>query len=222
MCFMTDRPLAEFPLALFEYRAVFEQPVFAAFERPMVIADALFAAFREWNLLFENITLRSLPMTANDLQVACDLLNKRVTFTVSVGGISLLVTNPNWTEAPLIRNIMQRGLVGAEAGAKGVIKELIATQTMHVKAPGKSVQELTARFRPNVGGPGMQKEVKGFGFCIYGQEISWLVDLSALYSDAIFVRIIRIFGPSISFEEIAAALYKDEIEIFDLLGLRIE
>ena len=67
-----------------------------------------------------------------------------------------------------------------------------------------------------------QVEVKGFGFCVYGQETIWVVDLSALYADAIFVRATRVFDASISFEQIAALLYKDEVAIFDLLELRIE
>jgi hypothetical protein len=46
--------------------------------------------------------------------------------------------------------------------------------------------------------------------------------LSALYNEAIFVRINRVFGPSISFEEIATVLYKDESEIFDVLELKVE
>jgi hypothetical protein len=218
---MMERPAAEFLSSLFEYRATFEPPVFAVFERPTVIAEALYGAFREWNLALENISIRSVPMTANDLQVACDLLNKKVTFTISVGSATLQVTNPNWSEVSQMQSILRQGLLAVAVGTGASLKEQLATLTMHAKGPGKSAKELTSRFRPNVAGP-FQNEERGFGFCSYGQEGSWLVDLSALYNEAIFVRINRVFGPSISFEEIATVLYKDESEIFDVLELKVE
>ena len=55
----------------------------------------------------------------------------------------------------------------------------------------------------------------------YGEDISWLVDLSAVYPDAFFVRIIRVFEPSKSAEEMATSLYKDEHDILNLLELNV-
>lgn len=216
-----ERPLAEFVSSFIEYKVTFEAPVFTAFEQPTTIAEALHTAFHEWNPAFENLTFRSLPTSANDLQVGCDLFNKRVTFTISPGSGTLLMLNPNWAEAQLVQKLAASGVYAAgRIGAKP--KEQTVTLTMHVKAPGKSAKDLTARFRPDIKGPEMDREVRGFGFCVYGQEALWVVDLSALYADAVFIRAARSFDASISFEQIAALLYKDEVQIFDLLELRIE
>jgi hypothetical protein len=48
------------------------------------------------------------------------------------------------------------------------------------------------------------------------------VDSSALYPGALFLRITRTLGPSISFEEIAAGVRKDEDNLLELLELRVD
>ncbi len=219
---MTAKILADIPLSVFEYRAVFQYPIFAAFEKPTVIAAALYEAFREWNVTFENITLRSAPATANELHVGCDLFNKRVVFAVMVSAASLIVTNPNWSEAALVQAINNRGMSAVQSSTQGVVKEQIVTLAMHLKPKGKSIKEITSRFRLLDSGPGIDDRVRGFGFSVYGEEMSWLIDLSAGYSDALFLRINRVFGASTPFEEIAATLFKDEEAILNILELKVD
>jgi hypothetical protein len=93
---------------------------------------------------------------------------------------------------------------------------------MHLRPQGKSLKEITERFRLLDSGPGIDDRVRGFGFSVYGEDISWLVDLSAVYSDALFLRINRVFGASIPFEEIATTLFKDEEAILNILELRVD
>ena len=217
---MSEKAAAECLFTTLEYRAIFENPIFSAFEKPTSIADILYHAFLEWNPAFDNINFRSIPSTANDLQVSCDLFNKRLTFAVQVSGCVLTVTNPNWSEVELIQNIMQRGL-GAMAAITGeTIKNQTTVLVIHLKAKGKSRLELTERFRPPIGLP--VKRESAFGFCVYGDDISWLIDLSAVYPDAVFVRIFRIFEASIPIEEISKTLYNDEHELLGLMELSIE
>ena len=113
---MAEKTLAETPLCVFEYRATFQDPIFAAFERPAIIADALYRSFREWNVTFENISWKALPVNASDLQIVCDLFNKKVTFTVMLGVVSVLVTNPSGSEAALIEAIVRSGMSAVQAG----------------------------------------------------------------------------------------------------------
>lgn len=92
---MAEKVPAEFLLTTLEYRAIFVDPIFSAFEKPTGIADILYHTFHDWDPTFDNINFRSIPSTANDLQVSCDLFNKRVIFAVQVNGCVLTVTNPN-------------------------------------------------------------------------------------------------------------------------------
>ena len=218
---MSEKVQAEFLLTTFEYRTIFVDPIFSAFEKPTAIGDVLYHALREWGPTFDNISFRSIPSTANDLQVTCDLLNKRVTFAVHVYGCVVTMTNPNWSEAQLIRNLIEKG-VGAVEGITGaVVKIRTAALAVHIKGQGKSRQERINRFRPAVADLLPVKNESGFGFCVYGEDISWLIDLSQVYPDALFVRIIRMFDASISNEEVSSTLYKDEEKLLDLLELSI-
>jgi len=217
---MADKAPAEFLMSSLEYRAVFREPIFSAFETRTEIVKVLYDAFREWNVTFEDITLRSVVMTANDLQVGCDLLSKRVTFTVMLNSCTLVVTNPNWSEAPLIQQLVERGL-GAVHAIGGAVWNQTVTLAMHIRGAGQSRLERTARFRPSLtGGPPTKKEL-GFAFCVYADDISWLIDLSAVYSDALFVKIVRSFEASITFDQIGATLYNDEREVLDLVELTL-
>ena len=216
---MSEKVPAEFLLPTFEYRTVFVDPIFSAFEKPTGIAHVLYHALSEWNPTLDYINLRSIPSTANDLQVSCDLFSKRLTFAVQVNGCVLTVTNTNWSEAELIQSIVKKGVGAVEAITGGVVKTQTALLAMHVRGPGQSRQERMERFRPSIGLP-VRKE-SGFGFCAYGEDISWLIDLSAVYADALFVRIFRIFDASTSIEEISTTLYNDEEKLLDLLELSI-
>ena len=219
---MAEKTPAEIPLCVFEYRATFQDPIFAAFERPEIIAGALYHSFREWNVTFENISWKALPVNASDLQIVCDLFNKRVTFTVTLGVVSVLVTNPNWSEAALIEAIVRSGMSAVQTSTNGLTKEQGATLALHLKPQGESTEEVTARFRAIPSGPGIDKDTRAFGFSVYGRDITWLVDLSAIYPGSVFVRTTRVFGPSIPFEEIARSLKKDEDDILEILQLRID
>src|SRR6266571_1528309 len=107
---MAERTPAEIRLSLVEYRAIFEEPIFLPFERPTLIADALYRFFRQWYVSLENISWKTLPANANEVQLTCDLFNKRMTFTVMLGVVSLLVTNPNWSEVELVAGIARAGM----------------------------------------------------------------------------------------------------------------
>lgn len=219
---MAEKTPAEISLCVFEYRSTFQDPIFAAFERPAIIADALYRSFREWNVTFENISWKALPVNANDLQIVCELFNRRVTFTVMLGVVNVLVTNPNWSEVALIEALVRSGMDAVQASTNGITREQGVTLALHLKPQGKSTGEVTARFRAIPSGPGIDKDTKAFAFSVYGRDITWLVDLSAIYPGAVFVRTSRVFGPSIPFEEIARSLKKDEDDILEILELRVD
>src|SRR5437016_5277531 len=54
-CRMSEKVPAEFLLTTFEYRVIFADPIFAAFEKPTAIADILYHTLSEWNPTFDNI-----------------------------------------------------------------------------------------------------------------------------------------------------------------------
>lgn len=216
---VADKTLAAFPLSTFEYKVLLADPIFAAFDTPTKIAESIFRAFREWNVAFENITFRTFSSSANDLQVGCDFGDKRVSFVIQVQSCTLTVTNPNWSEAELIKTLMRQGIFAMGESTKGVPRRQSAVLAMHVGGLGLTRADRLAKFRPSIDFP--MKSDGGFGFCLYGENCSWLIDLSGIYGDALFVRIDRAFDASIPIDEVAASLYKDELKILDLLDLSL-
>jgi hypothetical protein len=66
------------------------------------------------------------------------------------------------------------------------------------------------------------EEIRSGGFSVYTDNSSLVVDRSTLYSDSLFIRLTRTLRPETSFEDLAPALNKDEENVLELLGLRLD
>lgn len=95
------------------------------------------------------------------------------------------------------------------------------TLNMHLTPQGKTVREITKRFSP------LDQErddgsVRAFGFSIYRNESSCIVDLSLMYENSLFVRLIRNFDKSRPVDEIGSALRTDQASLLSWLQLKLD
>ena len=219
---MSEKTKAEVLLAFLEYRAFYREPLFEAWGQHGTLVHSLFQAFREWDLRLENITAKENPANASEIQVNFNLLNWKAVFSLGIGSVGLVVTNPNWSEVELIVKIGHAGLRALLETSKAQIDRQTATLSMHLKPQGRSVVDLTSKFVHPETGKTLTTSPKGFGFSVYGDQSSYVVDLSASYSDALFVRITRTFGSSVQLEEIAKELDRDEHRVLNILDLDVD
>ena len=63
--------------------------------------------------------------------------------------------------------------------------------------------------------------VSSLGFAVHRDDLVWVVDKSAAFANALFVRLDRWFGTDDSFEQIARQLNDDEGKLLDMLGLEV-
>lgn len=219
---MAERTPAEVPLSFFEYRAFYREPLFEIWGQHGGLVHAVYQAFREWNVSLENVTGKENPANASEMQVNFNLLNWKVVFSVGIGSAALFVTNPDWSEAELIAKIARAGLEAVVRSSKVEIEKQLVTLSMHLRPKGKSVREITSKYVHTDVGKLIPDRIRGFGFSVYGEESSWVIDLSASHADALFVRITRSFAGSIPLEDIAVELDKDEGKLMDMLQLSFD
>lgn len=219
---MSEPKRAEVRLSFLEYRAIFRDPIFEALSGAGDIALALFHAFRPWQVGLENISWRLYPANASEVQISCELLNRKVVFSVGLGSASVFVTDPVWSEADRIRQITSAGMeaVGKSTEAKTETQTL--TLAMHVKPLAQSIRSITSGYL-RMEHPRSQKgQPRGYGFSVYWDDCSWVVDTSALYPDALFIRIARSFKPEAPLEEVVAGLDSEQAEVLKMLQLELQ
>jgi hypothetical protein len=210
-----------FPLTYFEYKATFADPLFELWSAPdRALQKALYKALTPWGITLDNVLFPTQPKNTAEWQLTFNLLQHRSSITLGIGGITLSVNNPDWSQAGLVSAIAGAA-VGAVRGAGGTsLANQITTLAMHLTPLGTTARHIMAPFvnlregvRSRLGEP------KNLGFSIYGQSAVWVVDASAVFSESLFVRLLRTHGGDIGIAEILEALEGDERGILSMLGL---
>lgn len=208
-------------LAFLEFQAVYESPDFEISRRPTVMS-AVFEALRPWNITLTNVSMKENPANVGEVAIVFSLEYGRITLSVGIGASTLVVTNPDWSQEQLISEIAMAGLQALQSTGGVRFRQYLLNLVMHVKPEHRTLREISADFlsfrSPKISGP----TVKARGFSVYADDFSWVVDSSAMYEGALFLKILRSFGISASFQEMAAALRADQNELLGALHLTVD
>lgn len=220
---MPKKTHADIPLgsSFFEYRATYKQPVFDQdFNRRC--SGALFHALRNWNVSLQSIYHRQNPTNWAEIGTTFTLFGGRMAFTVGLGSTVFSMKDPSWSEEELVTNVVKAGMPAVLSSGDIALENQSATIAMHVKPISGSIREYVSGLAvpavPELSG----SDVRAYGFSVYRHDSSWVVDASALYPEALFLRIDQFLGPTVSFEEIASKLRNDETRLLDLLNLEVD
>jgi len=215
---MADKIAALVQMPLFGHRALFRDPVFDADDKAL---SAVYSAFKPWNIALENITLKENPATLGEEATTFSLFSGRFLFNVNAGGCGLLVRDPNWSEADLIMNIAGAGIAAVLGATHGVVDKQVASITMHLTPRTGTIREITSPFVKIDADHFPGGSIKSFGFSLYREDFTWVVDASAAFPNSLFLRMDRWFRPDISLEQIARQLNEDEAKVLSVLGLEV-
>ncbi len=212
---------AQVLLAFAEWQATYNEPAFDLSAKAAAIMSALFQAFQPWNVGLSNISGRQNPANAADVGILVSLLNERATFSVGIAAATLIVKNPRWSEAEGLGQIGTVGFEAVEASIGSVIRELSMSLSIHLKPSVRTIYEISKGF---VNLPLLPPDgtVKCYGFSVYGEEFSWIVDSSALYDETLFFKITRRFGRNASFAELVGRIRSDQLELLGMLNLEVD
>lgn len=209
-------------LAFLEFQAVYGSPKFEFSTQGSAVTSAVFEAFRPWNITLANISANQNPSNAGEVAIVFSLQNSQLTFSVGIGAATLLVTNPDWSQEQFISQIAMAGLQAVQSGAGVTFRQYQISLLIHVKPEHRTLREISADFlsfkSPRISSP----TVKARGFSVYADDFSWVVDSSAMYEGALFLKIVRTFEASVSFPDMAQALRADQEELLGALKLKVD
>src|ERR1700734_619040 len=176
---MSEKTHADIPLSFFEYRAIYQDPVFNIQKMYWDVSQAVFRAFRPWNISLENVSYKVNPTNYSEVSSTFTLLGGRVAFTISLGQTVLVVKDPNWSEAEFIMTLLKAGMA-AVSGASGVtIEKQRASVLMHVRPVSGAIKDFVLGFGKFGRSELLGEDVRSYGISVYREESNWVVDASA-------------------------------------------
>lgn len=218
---MADSVPTRFAYSFLELKTTFQEPLFVPLWTPeSPTARSLFLALRDWGASLENVGIRQQISNMNELQLNFNLPRFSTTVQLTVGTMAVFVNNPSWDQAGQIIQIATAALGAVRDSASIRLQNHQLSLAMHLMPSKRTPREITSQFlsieQSTIASLG---ETRNFGFSIYGTESAWIVDASALYADALFVKIVRTFAAETTVPQMASVLEKEEKQLLQLLGL---
>jgi hypothetical protein len=219
---LAETDYAEIALSFLEYKATYREPIFEAWDRKGMLAIAIFRALREWGVELENISTRPDSADISEIQITVDLLNREARFSVGIGAVNLFVINPHLKEPGISIGLARAGLEAVLSSANASLDKQLLTKAVHVSPQGRPIHDITSKFVRLDSHLKLGENVRAYGFSVYTENGSWVVDASGLYPEALFIRLSRTFGAEVTFETLVDWMNTDEKSVLELLQLRLE
>ena len=206
--------------SLLEHRVDFAEPILAKWDPQGSLAPALIGAFRPWNLSLENVSWKSLPNNAAEIEIKFDLMPGKMAFHVALGNARLWVQSPTRSETQLYADVAEAGVGALRASVAAIIQTHTASLSQHVQPTGASILGLTSKF-VQWKTQTESASVRCYGFSVYRDDGFYVVDASAAFKDSLFIRIARTFPGDTAFLAMADRIYEDEDRVLDELQLEL-
>ena len=219
---MLDKVHADVLSSFLDYRVAYREPVFDFLRLYGQISQSVFRAFREWNVTIENISSKQNPNSLSDISTTFTLPGGRIAFSVGLGMSNLFVSNPNWSEAGMIAKVAQAGVTAVVGATGAIVDQQKASIAMHLRPTAGSIKDAVSNLLRLSADELQTEDVRAYGVSIYRKDSTWIVDASATYQDALFMRIDRIWDSQMPLDEGAAQLQADETRVLDLLRLEVD
>ena len=193
---MADKIPAQVQLPFFAYRLLFKDPLFDLDQLDSVAAKAAFVAFRPWNVTLENVSLKEDAANMSEEATNFSLLGGKMTFGITPGGCHITVNNPSWSEVGLITDVTTAGTQAVLKSTGAGVERQVASIAMHLSPESAKALDITSKFvkldlRDVRGAP-----VQSLGFAVHRDDLVWVVDKSAAFPNALFVRLIGGLEPT--------------------------
>jgi hypothetical protein len=205
-----------------EYGSSFKEPITSMWygARQGEVVGAMLKALSPWHLRLDNISWNQGPKNLAEAQVTFAVPSLLASIQLGVGGINTSAINPDWSQAAQFVSLFQT----AVDTLKSVVTQELSTQQttlgFHVVPDKRPFRDSLSRF-VNVANLGVE-DAKMSGVSAYYTDSSFVIDGSAAFPDAVFIKLNRTYSGNVRFEEMADTIHRDEEKILRLLGLKLQ
>ena len=214
--------IAEIHQAFFEYRANFKEPITGLWYggKQGEIIKSLLTALSPWRVGLENVTWNQAAKNASEIQLTIGVPSLIAGIQFGLGGLTMSVLNPDWSRAPQYVSLFQTSLDELRASVGEEVQSQQTTLAFHVKPGKEPFRDILAKF-VNAKSLGSE-DAAMFGVSVYYNDHSLVIDGSALFPGNAFVKLLRSFLPEKRFEEMTKAIFADEEQVLQKLGLKLQ
>lgn len=215
----------EIPYGIVEYTARFQEPIIEAWENRDRIVAAVLAALKPWGFMLDGVELKSQGEKLSEHGVIFRRTippsppNPARSIAVTVGTIFVSAANLDWTEAEDFIAAVSAGITAIKETAKPAIQSQHVGLGVHLQLKSGSVSRVTTPLLSSGATKLLDGEIRTAGIILTREKSSVVVDASAVYSNALFVRMFREHPATTTLPQIAEALRNDEKQLFELLRL---
>jgi hypothetical protein len=215
----------EIPYGLFEYTAKFKEPIIEAWEDRSKIVATVLTALKPWGFALDGVEVKSHGEKLGEHGIIFRRTNPPSppsparSIAVSLGTIFISAANVDWTEADDLAAAMSAGITAIREFARPQIESQHVALGMHIQLKASSVKDVTAPLLSGLATQLLDGEIKTAGVILTREQSSLVIDTSAAYANALFVRLFRQHSGQTSLQQIAEILRRDENSLLETLGL---
>jgi hypothetical protein len=210
---------ADIPLGVVEYVFVFKTPIFDAWKDLTRLIATVLAKLDSFGFRFDGVEIKQPEKLSERLIVFRRSSGSLFTFNVGIGRMWYYAENLDWTEADQAISCMSAGITALKEASNCEVASQTLTLAMHVQFKDKPVAGVTAPLLSSAALGLLDGEVKVHGIILIRDKATILIDASAGFANAIFVKIVREHLASTNLSDAAERLRKDEISLFETLGI---
>ena len=168
----------------------------------------------------ENISWNQAAKNLGEAQLTFGVPSLLAAIQVGVAGLTMNVLNADWSRAPQFVSLLQTGVDTLKATIGQDLQSQQTTLGFHVRPGTKPFREILSQF-VNAKLLGSE-DAAMFGVSVYYRDFLFVIDRSAVFSDGVFIKLIRVFPAATRSEEMAGTIHKDEETVLHRLGFKLQ
>jgi hypothetical protein len=215
----------EIPYSLVEYTAKFEKPIVNVWDQRAAIIANVLSALQPWGFTLEGVEIKTRSEKLSEHGVVFRRTipqTPAMSLALTFGTIFISAANLDWTEADDFVSAMMTGISAIRESFDPTISSQQVALGMHIQLKAGSVKDVTTPLLSASAAKLMDGGIKTAGIILMREKSSILIDASAAYANALFVRIIREHSADALLPEMAERLRQDEEQLFDVLSFEGE
>lgn len=213
--------LITIPISIFEITIEYETPSVRLLVDRTPVIQALFEAFKPWNLEIDDIEIIDQGKNS-DKGLKYKLPSKKASFFFGAAYCRFTKDDANWRMAEETIQILDAGLSTLLKVAEVKVGKQRTGLSLHLQPKAGRFIDVLQPFVPK-----RLADLEPGPIATMASVVKWgdrkiYIDGSGVIANALFVRLDRDFGPTATYRDIAERIHNDEAGIFDVLGVEEE
>ena len=212
----------EIPYGVLEYTAIFKKPVLEGQFIPAKIIGVVLEALNPWGFKLDGVELKTRSEKLSDQAIVFRRTNPAtpgLSLTLGFGKVLVSAENVDWSEAQQLIEAIAAAMATIIDETKAEIESQHVGLGMHIQLKTRQRNEVTAPLLSPLAYRLLDGDVKFPGIILQREKSSVIIDASAAYANALFVRMFREHRAEAPLQELADTLLRDERQLFEVLGL---